>query len=119
MSKSTTTLSVRVPVQTAKFVEEICKQRGIAKNELLKECIHGQGQAPLQHFADGGAVMPNELSDLLCVLGSIGTGALVYNVLHKVLPKEVGENERELISIVGALASGLLMGYGLDRMRKK
>jgi len=55
----------------------------------------------------------------LCVLGSIGTGALVYNILHKTLPKEVNDNQRELISIVGALASGLLMGYGLDRMRKK
>jgi len=119
MSKSTTTLSVRVPVETAKFVEDICKQRGIAKNTLLKECIHGQGQAPIQHFADGGAVMPEAISDLLCVLGTIGTGALVYNVIHKALPKDVKDEDRELLAIVGALAGGLLMGYGLDRMRKK
>ena len=116
---ATKTLSVRVPMETANLIENICKQRGIAKNELLKECIHGQGQAPMQHFADGGAIMPSELSDLLCVIGSIGTGALVYNGLYKILPKEVNDEQREIISIVGALASGLLMGYGLDRMRKK
>ena len=74
---ATKTLSERVPMETANLIENICKQRGIAKNELLKECIHGQGQAPMQHFADGGAIMPSELSDLLCVIGSIGTGALV------------------------------------------
>jgi hypothetical protein len=43
MAVNTKTLSVRVPIDVAKMVENTCKQRGLSKNQLLSELIASQG----------------------------------------------------------------------------
>jgi len=54
--KNTKTLSVRVPIDVANNIENLCKKRGISKNVLLQECIASEGVVGVNHFANGGSV---------------------------------------------------------------
>jgi hypothetical protein len=121
MSINTKTLSVRVPLDVAQMIENRCKQRGINRNQLLQECIASEGVVGVNSFNQGGNIelMPSILTDLLVGIGGVATGTVVYHLLNNNLPKTWTEEERELVSIVSAIASGFAMVYGLGKATRK
>lgn len=117
---NTKTLSVRVPIDVANNIENLCKQRGINRNQLLQECIASEGVIGVNNFSSGGIIqMPEMLSNLLIGVGSVATGTVVYHLLNNNLPKTWSDEEREMVSMVSAIASGFAMAYGLDKATRK
>jgi hypothetical protein len=121
MAVNTKTLSVRVPIDVAKMVENTCKQRGLSKNQLLSELIASQGTIKVNDFNKGGVAKPMDdfLTSILVSVGGFATGACVYHLLNNHLPKEWDEETRELVSVFSAIASGFAMAYGIDKATRK
>jgi hypothetical protein len=121
---NTKTLSVRVPIDVANNIENLCKQRGISKNVLLQEVIASEGYVGVNQFKSGGSVaplnpMPEEIVTILTVVGGLGTGTLVYHLLKNNLPKTWSEDKRLAVSTMGAIASGLGMLFALEKATRK
>ena len=121
MSVNTKTLSVRVPLDVANRIENLCLQRNINRNQLLQECIASEGVVGIKNFSNGGSVepMPEMLTDLLIGVGSLANGTVVYHLLNNNLPKTWSEETREMVSMISAIASGFAMVYGLDKATRK
>jgi radical SAM superfamily enzyme with C-terminal helix-hairpin-helix motif len=121
MSVNTKTLSVRVPLDVANRIENLCLQRNINRNQLLQECIASEGGVGIKNFSNGGSAepMPEILTDLLIGVGSLATGTVVYHLLFNNLPKSWSEETREMVSIVSAISSGFAMAYGLEKATRK
>lgn len=114
---ATKTLSVRVPLDVAEMIENTCKSRGITRNALLSECIASQGKLSVTKFSNGGqTTMPEELSQVLAVIGGAGIGTTVYHILDNELPKDWDVNTRNLVSMLGAVAGGLAALYGIQKL---
>jgi hypothetical protein len=121
---NTKTLSVRVPIDVANNIENLCKQRGITRNAMLQECIASEGVVGVNQFANGGSVspintMPEEITMMLSVVGGVGTGTLVYHLLNNNLPRTWTEERRLAVSTICALASGLGMLFALEKATRK
>ena len=121
---NTKTLSVRVPIDVANNIENLCKQRGISKNVLLQECIASEGVVGVNHFGNGGSVarinpMPEEITALLSVVGGVGTGTLVYHLLNNNLPQTWSEDKRKATATICAIASGLGMLFALEKATRR
>jgi hypothetical protein len=117
---ATKIMSVRVPLDVAEMIENTCKSRGITRNALLSECIASQGKLSVTKFAKGGQTqMPNELTEILSGIGGVGIGATVYHILDNELPREWDKDTRSLVSVVGAVAGGLLAVYGIQKLLEK
>ena len=121
MSVNTKTLSVRVPLDVANRIENLCLQRNINRNQLLQECIASEGIVGIKNFSNGGSAepMPEMLTDLLIGVGSLATGTVVYHLLNNNLPKSWSQETREMVSIVSAISSGFAMAYGLEKATRK
>lgn len=121
MSVNTKTLSVRVPIDVAVNIENLCKQRGITRNQLLTECISSEGIVGVKNFEVGGSVepMPEILTDLLIGVGSVATGTTVYHLLNNNLPSTWEVETREMVSMISAIASAFVMAYGLEKAMRK
>ena len=117
---ATKTLSVRVPLDVADMIENTCKSRGITRNALLSECIASQGKLSITKFSNGGqTTMPDELTEILSGIGGIGIGATVYHILDNELPTDWDVNTRNLVSVIGAVAGGLVAFYGIQKLLDK
>jgi hypothetical protein len=114
---NTKTLSVRVPIDVANNIENLCKQRGISRNAMLQECIASEGIVGVNHFTKGGVVpMPEEIVAMLTVVGGVATGTLVYHLLNNNLPIEWSEDKRKAVSTLCAIAGGLGMLFALEKV---
>ena len=121
---NTKTLSVRVPIDVANNIENLCKQRGITRNAMLQEVIASEGYVGVNQFKNGGSVarinpMPEEITALLSVVGGVGTGTLVYHLLNNNLPKTWTEDKRKATATICAIASGLGMLFALEKATRK
>lgn len=118
---NTKTLSVRVPIDVAVNIENLCKQRGITRNQMLQECIASEGVVNVNSFEQGGGIDPisEALKNILIGIGSVSTGTVVYHVLKKYLPETWSDEQREMASAVGAISIGIGVAYGLDKLTKK
>ena len=121
MAVNTKTLSVRVPVDVALNIENLCKQRGITRNQLLTECIGSEGIVGVNNFSVGGVAEPmNEvLTDVLIGIGGFATGSLVYHLLNNNLPESWDKETREMVSMVSAIGSAFAVAYGLEKATRK
>lgn len=121
MSVNTKTISVRVPIDVANRIENLCKQRNINKNQLLQECIASEGIVGINNFKKGGLAepMPDTLTQILVGVGGVATGTLVYHLLNNNLPSTWDKDTRELVSAVSAIASGFAVAYGLDKATRR
>tara|TARA_B110000285_G_C15038811_1_gene570739 strand:+ start:746 stop:1102 length:357 start_codon:yes stop_codon:yes gene_type:complete len=108
-------ISARVPIDIAEMFEKTCKQRGITKSKYLVDHITSPG---LQTFDKGGIVeLPENVSDLLSVVGGTGIGILLFRIVNNGLKdKDYTENERLLFAGTCAVAGGLLSGSLLKQM---
>jgi len=121
---TTKTVSARVPLDIAEMVENVCKQRGVNKSQLITELITSAPSKP--NFSDGGAVtlaknpMPEEIRHVLSAGGGLGVGLLVHNVLDEYLPKDKFDNEqiRKDIILLAAIAVGMGAMFGLSKLLK-
>jgi hypothetical protein len=118
---STKTLSVRVPIDVAVNIENLCKQRGITRNQMLQECIASEGVVNVHTFEKGGEIEPlaDALRNILIGIGSVSTGTVVYHVLKNNLPDSWSDEQREMASAIGAITIGIGVAYGLDKLTKK
>jgi hypothetical protein len=117
---NTKTLSVRVPIDVAKNIENLCKQRGITRNAMLQECIASEGVVNVNSFDKGGVTpMNKELSNILIGIGSLATGVTIFHVLMQYLPKSWSEEQREMVSGICAVGGGIGMLYGFDKATRK
>jgi hypothetical protein len=118
---NTKTLSVRVPIDVAVNIENLCKQRGITRNALLQECIASEGVVNVNSFKIGGEIEPLDaaLRNILIGVGAVSTGTVVYHTLNKYLPDSWTDEQREMASAVGAIAIGVGVAYGLDKLTQK
>ena len=121
---NTKTLSVRVPIDVANNIENLCKQRGISKNAMLQEVIASEGYVGVNQFKNGGSVarispMPEEIITMLTVVGGVGTGTLVYHLLNNNLPQTWSEDKRKATATICAIASGLGMLFALEKATRK
>ena len=120
MAVNTKTLSVRVPIDVASTIENLCKQRGVTRNQLLTECIASQGVIGVNNFQKGGiAPMDDTLTQVLLGIGGLSTGTVVYHLLNNNLPRNWDEDTREMISMISAIGSAFAMVYGLDKAVRK
>ena len=121
---NTKTLSVRVPIDVANNIENLCKQRGITRNAMLQEVIASEGYVGVNQFKHGGSVarinpMPEEITALLSVVGGVGTGTLVYHLLNNNLPQTWSEDKRKATATICAIASGLGMLFALEKATRR
>jgi hypothetical protein len=118
---NTKTLSVRVPIDVAVNIENLCKQRGITRNALLQECIASEGVVNVNSFEKGGVtpIMNKELSTILVGVGSLATGVTIYHILMEHLPKTWSQEKREFVAGICAVGGGVGMAYGLDKVTRK
>ena len=121
---NTKTLSVRVPIDVANNIENLCKQRGITRNAMLQEVIASEGYVGVNQFKNGGSVarispMPEEIITMLTVVGGVGTGTLVYHLLNNNLPQTWSEDKRKATATICAIASGLGMLFALEKATRK
>jgi hypothetical protein len=118
---NTKTLSVRVPIDVANNIENLCRQRGITRNAILQECIASEGIVGIKNFSNSGSIepMPEMLTEFLIGVGGVATGTVVYQLLNNNLPKTWSRETREMVSIISAFASGFAMVYGLDKATRK
>jgi hypothetical protein len=118
---NTKTLSVRVPIDVAANIENLCKQRGITRNALLQECIASEGIVNVKSFEKGGDIRPldDALRNILIGVGAVSTGTVVFHTLKEHLPNWWTDEQREMASAVGAIAIGVGVAYGLDKLTKK
>ena len=121
---NTKTLSVRVPIDVANNIENLCKQRGITRNAMLQEVIASEGYVGVNQFKNGGSVarispMPEEIITMLTVVGGVGTGTLVYHLLNNNLPQTWSEDKRKATATICAIASGLGMLFALEKATRR
>ena len=121
---NTKTLSVRVPIDVANNIENLCKQRGITRNAMLQEVIASEGYVGVNQFKNGGSVarispMPEEIISMLSVVGGVGTGTLVYHLLNNNLPQTWSEDKRKATATICAIASGLGMLFALEKATRR
>ena len=121
---NTKTLSVRVPIDVANNIENLCKQRGITRNAMLQEVIASEGYVGVNQFKNGGSVarispMPEEIITMLSVVGGVGTGTLVYHLLNNNLPQTWSEDKRKATATICAIASGLGMLFALEKATRR
>lgn len=107
-------LSARVPVDVMSAIDNICIQRGINRSQWLATTVVTQQSNDF--FSDGGQIqariIPKEIQEMLTAAGVVTGGILCYNVIGKILSKQVNtegkptftEGEVELISIVTSVA---------------
>jgi hypothetical protein len=120
MAVNTKTLSVRVPIDVASTIENLCKQRGVTRNQLLTECIASQGVIGVNNFQKGGiAPMDDTLTQVLIGIGGLSTGTVVYHLLNNNLPRNWDKDTREMISMISAIGSAFAIVYGLDKAVRK
>jgi hypothetical protein len=113
-------LSVRVPIDVASTIENLCKQRGVTRNQLLTECIASQGVIGVNNFQKGGiAPMDDTLTQVLIGIGGLSTGTVVYHLLNNNLPRNWDKDTREMISMISAIGSAFAIVYGLDKAVRK
>ena len=121
---NTKSLSVRVPIDVANNIENLCKQRGITRNAMLQEVIASEGYVGVNQFKNGGSVarispMPEEIITMLSVVGGVGTGTLVYHLLNNNLPQTWSEDKRKATATICAIASGLGMLFALEKATRR
>ena len=121
---NTKKLSVRVPIDVANNIENLCKQRGITRNAMLQEVIASEGYVGVNQFKNGGSVarispMPEEIITMLSVVGGVGTGTLVYHLLNNNLPQTWSEDKRKATATICAIASGLGMLFALEKATRR
>jgi hypothetical protein len=117
---NTKTLSVRVPIDVANNIENLCKQRGITRNSLLQECIASEGIVNVNSFDKGGVTLMNEdIKGALIGIGSLGTGMIIFQILMKHLPNNWSEERKEMVAGICAVGGGIGMLYGLDKATRK
>jgi hypothetical protein len=117
----TKTLSVRVPIEVAERVENLCIQRGIKRNQLLQDLIASDGVIGVNNFSNNSnlTTTPEIVKDILTGLGGLTTGTTVYHLLNNNLPETWDNDTKEFVSVISAIASGLAMAYGLHKIIKK
>lgn len=117
---NTKTLSVRVPIDVANNIENLCKQRGMTRNALLQECIASEGIVNIKTFEKGGVPqMDKEISNILIGVGGLATGVTIYHILMEHLPKSWSEQKREIVSSICAVGGGIGMVYGLEKATRR
>lgn len=118
---TTKTISVRLPLDVIKNIENICKQRNINKNKLLQEIISSEGIVNVNSFNDGGKLdtLPEIVEDVLIGLGGVAVGTVVYHVMKKNLPKTWSEDKIEMVSVLSSIVGGLGTTWGLHKLNKK
>ena len=114
-------LSARVPVDVMSAIDSICIQRGINRSQWLATTVVNQQSNDF--FSEGGQIqariIPKEIQEMLTAAGVVTGGILCYNVIGKILSKQVNtegkpmftEGEVELISIVTSVAIAMA-GFG-------
>ena len=114
-------LSARVPVDVLSAIDSICIQRGINRTQWLSTAVVAQQSN--NFYSEGGQIqariIPKEIQEMLVTAGVVTGGILCYNVIGKILSKQVNtegkpmftEGEVELISIVTSVAIAMA-GFG-------
>lgn len=127
----TATISIRVPEDLKKMIQEICDTKGVTITDYCVTSLTPIKQVPpvsavaLQKLDRGGKVaqfeVPENLTNVLSVIGGLGIGIIVYNALKSSLKdnkKEWTEEKIEAVSIIAGLGSSVIGGVGIHHITK-
>lgn len=124
MSK-TTVISARVSTDIADIIKRACETHNLSTSKYLTKIIESP-YTPSQNQNSGVLIvnkeneMPSEIKTLLGAVGGIGVGTIVYNILKMYLPEDkFSEEQRENISLLCAVASGIGGLIAIDRLLNK
>lgn len=127
----TATISIRVPEDLKKMIQDICDTKQITMTDYCVTSLTPLKQTPqvsavaLQKLDRGGKVaqfeVPESLTNVLSVLGGLGIGIIVYNALKSSLKdnkKEWTDEKIEAIAVIAGLGSSVLSGVGIHHITK-
>lgn len=127
----TATISIRVPEDLKKMIQDICDTKGVTITDYCVTSLTPIKQVPpvsavaLQKLDRGGKVaqfeVPENLTNVLSVIGGLGIGIIVYNALKSSLKdnkKEWTEEKIEAVSIIAGLGSSVIGGVGIHHITK-
>ena len=127
----TATISIRVPEDLKKMIQEICDTKQITMTDYCVTSLTPLKQTPqvsavaLQKSDRGGKVaqfeVPESLTNVLSVVGGLGIGIIVYNALKSSLKdnkKEWTDEKIEAIAVIAGLGSSVLGGVGIHHITK-
>ena len=125
MIKDTVVISARVSKDIADMIKKASENEGISTSKYISNIVTSTGKP---NFSTGGLLvsdvnnyeLPEELQEVLSAVGGAGVGMLVYNILKTYLPKDKMDKEMiDNVSLLGAVASGLVGFLALDSLLKK
>lgn len=116
-----TTISARVPLDVAEMIKRASKKQGISQSAYISNAIVNTPK-----MAKGGVIdlqmnnVPEEVGGILTVVGGLGAGTIVYQLLKNYLPADKFDKEQiEMIAIGSAIAGGLLTSSLIESVVNK
>lgn len=127
--EGTKVISARVPIDIAKMVDELCKQKKINKSQFISQAVTQPNITDVVNaknkLAKGSSLQaPEELNEILKLIatlgGSAGAGLLIYEGLKHIIPDDRFDAEtKEMMSVFGAIGGSLATFFAMTNAFNK